>query len=341
MAGRVSKLLTQQEKTWGVEPMLDDYEQTYKGGKVSGVAIERDAYRSLADTYYALVTDFYEFGWGKSFHFAPRVPGETFKQSLARHEHFLALNLNLKPGMLVGDFGCGIGGPLIEIARFSGAKVVGVNSNGYQIEKAKALTEQAGLSHLAEFLENDYLNVDAADSTFDAIYAIESTCHAPDKVSVYSEAFRLLKPGGMFGVYEYCVSDKFDPMNERHRRAKKNIEYGGGLFSIDDCPTVEAAMRQAGFELLEARDLSDTTGPSIAWYQPLAGEGVSLASFRSTRFGRTVTVNTLRVLEALRLVPRGSVDVANKLNICASGMIEAGTLGIFTPMYFLLGRKPA
>ena len=31
------------------------------------------------------------------------------------------------------------------------------------------------------------------ENTFDGVYAIEATCHAPDKEGVYSEIFRVLK----------------------------------------------------------------------------------------------------------------------------------------------------
>ena len=93
--------------------------------------------------------------------------------------------------------------------------------------------------------------------------------------------------------------------------------------------------------MLEARDLALQTGPSIPWYQPLVGSGISFASFRSSRVGRFVTHNTLRVLEALHLAPKGTVRVSETLNLCASAMAEAGRLGIFTPMYFIHARKPA
>lgn len=83
------------------------------------------------------------------------------------------------------------------------------------------------------------------------------------------------------------------------------------------------------------------TGPSIPWYQPLVGSGLSLSSFRSSRVGRWVTHNTLRVLERLRVSPRGTVWVAETLNLCAAAMAEAGRLGIFTPMYLIHARKPA
>ena len=154
-----------------------------------------DAHKEINNLYYDLVTDFYEYGWGKSFHLAPRVPGESFKASLIRHEHHLSDALELKEGMVVADIGCGVGGSMFEIARYSGARILGVNSNGYQLDHARKYADQEGISHLVEFMECDFLNVDAPDESFDAIYSIEATCCAPDKMSIYSEIMRLLKAG--------------------------------------------------------------------------------------------------------------------------------------------------
>lgn len=229
----------------------------------------------------------------------------------------------------------------MEIARFSGAKIVGVNSNAYQFERARKLTREAKLSDLADFIHCDFLSVEAPDESFDAAYSIEASCCAPDKVSIYREIYRLLKPGACFGAYEYCMTDRFDPTNPRHVRIKADIQLGGGLLIIDDYQTVDDALRTVGFEVLETRDLTLQTGPSIPWYQPLVGSGISFAGFRSSRIGRSVIRGTLKVLEALRVVPQGSVRVADTLNLCAVAMVEAGRLGIFTPMYLIHARKPA
>ncbi len=340
MSVKLSKSLKDQRSASGVAVSVREYEDRFRTAKRGGLQNIRSASGKVSELYYDLVTDFYEYGWGRSFHFAPRVPGESFKASLARHERYLAEALELKPGMVVADIGCGIGGPLIEIARFSGAKIVGVNSNAYQLERARKLTEKAELTHLAEFLHCDFLNVDAQDESFDAVYDIEATCHAPDKVSVYGEVFRLLKPGARFAAYEYCMTDRFDAQDPLHLRLKADIELGGGLLNIDDRQTVDDAVRSVGFETLEIRDLAEQAGPSIPWYQPLIGSGLSFASFRSSKIGRWATQNTLKALETIRVAPKGTVRVAETLNLCAAAMVEAGRLGIFTPMYFIHARKP-
>ncbi|XLR37427.1 hypothetical protein S83_022087 [Arachis hypogaea] len=44
----------------------------------------------MVNKYYDLATSFYEFGWGESFHFAHRWNGESLRESIKRHEHFLS-----------------------------------------------------------------------------------------------------------------------------------------------------------------------------------------------------------------------------------------------------------
>ncbi len=224
---KLSRLLKDRERTTGAAPAVGEYEERYRAGKDGGLESRKSDYRNFTDLYYDLVTDFYEYGWGRSFHFAPRVPGESFKASLARHEHYLAHKLGLGPGMVAADLGCGIGGPLLEITRFSGARIVGVNSNGYQLDRARRYAQEAGLAHLVEFLHCDFLHVNAPDESFDAVYSIEATCCAPDKPSIYGEVFRLLKPGAGFANYEYYLTDRFDPEDPHHLRIKADIELGG------------------------------------------------------------------------------------------------------------------
>ena len=66
--------------------------------------------------YYDAVTELYEYGWTTSFHFAPHVKSENLAASQRRLQEDVAGLLNLEPGMIVADIGCGVGGPLLYIA---------------------------------------------------------------------------------------------------------------------------------------------------------------------------------------------------------------------------------
>ena len=193
---------------------------------------------------------------------------------------------------------------------------------------------------MAESRKCDFMHMDVPDNCFDAAFAIEATVHAPSKVDCYSEVFRVLKPGGFFAAYEYCLTDRYDPNNPRHRQLKFDLEIGGGLPDIAYPHQIDDALRQAGFESLEFKDLAENPGPGIPWYHPLVGSRFSLAGFRRSELGRMATHRTLQLLEVLRMVPQGTVRVSGILNLCAAAMAESGRLGLFTPMYFLYAGKP-
>ncbi len=80
------------------------FNQHYQGDAASAKTQDQT---STADIFYNIVTDFYEWGWGPSFHFATRHSQETFRESLRRHEYYLSNKLQLKPGMTVLDMGSG------------------------------------------------------------------------------------------------------------------------------------------------------------------------------------------------------------------------------------------
>lgn len=321
-----------------VQNAVNSYEKyhTQYGGKDASRALN---YSDMVNKYYDLATSFYEYGWGESFHFAHRVNNETLRESIKRHEHFLALRLGLSSGMKVLDVGCGVGGPLREIALFSGASVTGLNNNAYQVSRGEELNRRTGLHKSCDYLKADFMKIPAASGTFDAVYAIEATCHAPDAVACYKEILRVLKPGGLFAAYEWCVTDAFDASKAEHQRCKAQIELGNGLPDIRTTEAVVRALREAGFEVLEAADLAKTA--QVPWYQPLDPDHFSLSQFRLTIVGRAITRMFVWTLETLRIAPRGTYQVAQFLEEGADGLVLGGKKEIFSPLFFLLAKKPA
>jgi sterol 24-C-methyltransferase len=294
----------------------------------------------MVNHYYDLVTDFYEYGWGQSFHFAPRWKGETFNESIVRHEHYLAAKLQLKPGQVCVDIGCGVGGPLRNMVRFSGAKVIGLNNNEYQVKRTRRLNEIAGLSALSDAVHGDFMKLPFTEKSFDAAYAIEATCHAPDRVACYQQVWKVLKEGGYFGLYEWGMTDKYDEKSEEHRLIKHGIEEGNGLPTLAKNRDIVEAARKAGFEVLETADLAVDLykqGSVIGWNQPLKG---GWGNLRGTTAGRMVTHVMVNVLETIKIAPKGTVATSAMLNATAQCLIKGGDSGTFTPMLFILCRKP-
>jgi len=302
--------------------------------------IRKDNYKVLVTNFHDLVTDFYEYGWGESFHFAARNSKETFDMSIARSEMYVALRLGLKPGMKVLDVGAGVGGPMRAIATFSGATIVGININDYQISRGRIFNEKYGLTKLCEFMKGDFMHIPASDESYDAVFEIEATCHAPDKLGCFSEIFRVMKPGTCFAGYEWCMTDKYDPKNANHKSIKHEIEIGNALPEIVTTAQCLDALKNAGFEILEVTDFGIPNEVfSVPWYEPLDGK-YSLSGFRFTRIGRTLTHYMVSALETVHIAPKGTIATSAMLIKTADNLVQGGKLGIFTPAFFYLARKP-
>jgi sterol 24-C-methyltransferase len=293
----------------------------------------------LTREYYDLVTDFYEYGWGQSFHFAPRFRGESLEASLARSEYHLALRLGAQPGMKLLDLGCGVGGPARAIARFCDAHVTGVNISNYQVERGRFHNRRDGLEDLCQLVAADFCKLPFAADSFDGAYTIAACCHAADRRAPFGEAFRVLKPGAYFAGHEWCVTGVFDARNPEHLAIKRGIEKGNGIADLAPTSEVERALTDVGFELVELRDWAQAGDPATPWYSPLAA-GVSLAGFRNSRVGAAMTHWLVRTLEVLRLAPVGTTLAHDVMRLAQRSLVAGGKLAIFTPMYLFVARKP-
>ncbi|KXS22299.1 hypothetical protein M427DRAFT_92658 [Gonapodya prolifera JEL478] len=310
----------------------------------------------MTNYYYDLVTDLYEYGWGESFHFGRMFRGDSFAHNIARHECYLGMRLGLRPGMKVLDVGCGVGGPMREIAKFTGASIVGINNNAYQVERCGYYGKKYALDQLTSAVKGNFLDMQFEAQTFDAVYSVEATCHAPVLQEVYGEIFRhqplisrVLKPGQCYSGYEWCTTDDYDESNAEHKRIVRAIEEGDSLahmYSISECLQ---AMKDVGFEVLEYADLaaphpgSDALDP---WYSTLDGtfgkgslEGMVI-NFRMAPTGRWITDHMLSLFEMIGLAPKGINTAHHVLLKAAENLVLGGKMHLFTPMFFFVARKP-
>ena len=293
--------------------------------------------------YYDLCGEFMVFGWGESLHFAPLSPGESLEDSKIRHQRLMIDKLELREGMTVVDIGCGVGGPMRRVVREAGVRVVGVNSNEIQLDKAKSLNAEAGIECMVDYLACSFMDMGAiADDAFDRGYAIESTCHAPDKAAAFAEIYRVLRPGALFWGQEMCMTDSFDPGDGRHQAIKQALMQGIALKEISTMVEVNRALETAGFQVIEGIDRSvSENGPITPWYQPMETRHGTLGNaLHRIPLGRKGIQWGTRLAEVLRVLPKGSSDVVGLLDRTANAYVAGGKAGVFTPLYCFLARKP-
>lgn len=305
-----------------------------------------DSYNENTFSYYNLVTDFYEYGWGQSFHFCKFFTGDKFTDAIKRHEHVLAHRAGIQQGDLVLDVGCGVGGPAREITKFTNCNLIGINNNDYQIKRANMYTKKEGLDKQCHFVKGDFMNLEFPENTFDKVYAIEATVHAPNLKECYSQIYKVLKPGGVFAVYEWVMTEKYDVNNEEHRKIAYNIEIGDGIPKMFTKDVAVKALEDSGFEIVEQEDLANLDDP-VPWYYPLTGDWKYIQNlndymtfFRTSYFGRKLTNTMIYGLETLKIIPKGSTRVTDALENAAIGLVAGGKQGLFTPMMLFVAKKP-
>jgi 24-methylenesterol C-methyltransferase len=313
-----------------VKKEWDNYEASY--GKEAGAGIkDRSKTTELVDVFYSLVTDIYEWGWGQSFHFSPKLAGKTWAASEAAHEARVAATLGLRPGQRCLDVGCGVGGPMRTIAAASGAHVTGITINQYQVDRATAHNAKLGLAPLTAVVRGNFLEMPFEAATFDAAYAIEATCHAARLEEVFGEVARVLKPGALFLSYEWVATAAYDASNAAHVRVIDEINFGNGLPEMRTHAQAEAAGRAAGLELVTSLDLG----------VPSAGAGPWYGRLEELAWQNKLSHAIVTAVDAVGLAPRGLKDVHNMLVNVATSLVAGGRSGVFTPMHMLVFRKPA
>ena len=104
--------------------------------------------------------------------------------------------LQLSPGHVVADLGCGHGGPGLWAARQTGASLIGIDLSPAGIELARRQAAQLGLDRQARFLVGDLAATGLPDASCDAVISLDVLLFVPDKAAAVREITRILRPGG-------------------------------------------------------------------------------------------------------------------------------------------------
>lgn len=100
------------------------------------------------------------------------------------------------------DVGCGIGGASRFTADEFKCRVTGVDLTDEYVRTGATLCEWLGLGARIRLVQGDVLELDVPDAAFDKAFMLHVGMNIPDKAALASEIFRILKPGGLFGIYD-------------------------------------------------------------------------------------------------------------------------------------------
>jgi ubiquinone/menaquinone biosynthesis C-methylase UbiE len=168
---------------------------------------------------------------------------------------------SLKPGETVVDLGAGGGFDCFLAAKQVGetGKVIGVDMTPDMVTKARMNAEKVGTKNV-EFRLGEIENLPVADNSTDIIMSNCVINLSPDKLSVYRDAFRILKPGGRLAIADIVATA---PLPDK---VQKNLALVaaciGGAATIDD--TVEM-LKEAGYVEIKVQPKDESRELIRAW----------------------------------------------------------------------------
>lgn len=180
-----------------------------------------------------------------------------------------------------------------------------------------------------------------ADETFDSVFSVEATVHAPHLEQVYGEIYRVLKPGGKFACYEWCTTDMYDENDISMKKVVHAIELGNSISKLYTTKQCIQALETVGFKVLEQVDMGIVDNATQPWYNTLKKTDSGLRGFLRSPNGRLYTNTLMTFLSKFSLVPSGVLETSQLLNAAADNLVAGGEMGIFTPMFFFTVEKPA
>ena len=123
---------------------------------------------------------------------------------LRGREATLELSEALSPGREshVLDIGSGLGGPSRHLASLWGCRVTGIDLTEEYCAVAQLLAQKVGLDGKVRYRHASALDMPFENESFDHAYTQHVAMNIEDKPELYGEAFRVLRPGGRFVIYD-------------------------------------------------------------------------------------------------------------------------------------------
>ncbi|WP_170327480.1 class I SAM-dependent methyltransferase [Ruegeria arenilitoris] len=207
--------------------------------------------------------------------------------------------LELAPGSNVLDIGSGLGGVARTIAEEASAKVTGIDLTQEFCDAAKTISDWVGLNEQTTFTQGDATKLPFSDSSFDGAVTVHVAMNIPDKLSVYKEAHRVLKPGARFGIYDILQGEGGDVVYPMPWAMDASISY------LATPKEMVGFLQDAGFKVL---DEDDSTTESFEWLKARISKPKSKSTMPVTTqilFGdiaRDMVQNQLLALDERRLL---------------------------------------
>jgi phosphoethanolamine N-methyltransferase len=187
--------------------------------------------------------------------------GEGFMSPGGSAEVALILEGKDISGCKVLDMGCGTGGIDVLLIRDFGAKrVLGLDVRQTMIDRCHARAAREDLSDHLSFLRIAPGRLPLESNSFDVVFSKEAIIHVADKLALFSEVFRILRPGGVFLACDWLKGGNDANARYLDHFLEMAADKGFTMVTLED---VGQMLAGAGFVEIKLRDRN-------AWYRDIA-----------------------------------------------------------------------
>ena len=179
----------------------------------------------------------------------------------------------IKDGDSVVELGPGMGSNLLYLAKkHPTASFTGVDLFPKPI---------ADMPSNVRIIEHDYSDMSMIpDASADVVFGIETIVHCQDKTKVYKEVYRILKPGGVFIVYDYALRQAMEKYDDVEKKAIMLVSKGGGAALLESKDEWEAYFDKGGFTKESVNNLTKNTLPDLKRLSTLASHTLEVHPVR-------------------------------------------------------------
>lgn len=224
-------------------------------------------YQQVGDAWHLIMGDCQHFGYHDKPEALKLAIADREALNKASHQLILALldfaqldqvKKPLDASSTILDVGCGQGGSELYLYQHCHAKLTGIALSENEIFQARKKTQALGLQDKLHFFCADGQNNGLPDKHFSHLIMLESSLLVPDKKRLFSENFRVLKPGGVFllcdQIKQHAPSPKQMYQSGKHFEA---LQLCFGKTRTESLEDYHNLLQEQGFSNIRLKDVSD------------------------------------------------------------------------------------
>jgi SAM-dependent methyltransferase len=184
----------------------------------------------------------------------------TVEEALLRPNRLLLTERRPRPGAVVLDAGCGMGGLLLFLAERVDARLLGLSNNVLHLRLAERIARARNLRSAPGFVCGDLSQLPLGAESLDIVVNHEAFCHVADAGAYASTISRILRAGG-----SWLVLDGFRARPERGGELEpwmRALTLGWRIEPLRTSRTLIGIAERAGLACVRCADYTEELRPA-------------------------------------------------------------------------------